>query len=160
VYACLSPRTDQSLLVEAAGLLGYAPVAFRAADVTGRAVYHTNVILAVSAGVVVVCAEAIEDADRDRVLASLGTAGGAPRPVVRITHDQTEAFAGNVLCLRGSAGPVTVLSTTALNSLRPDQREALCAHGSLLAVRVPTIQTFGGGGVRCMIAEVFLNAKA
>jgi hypothetical protein len=31
--------------------------------------------------------------------------------------------------------------------------------GPLLIAAIPTIEQFGGGGVRCMLAEVFLPQK-
>ena len=48
------------------------------------------------------------------------------------------------------------LSKTALGSLRAPQRRALEAQGELVVADVGTIETHGGGSVRCMLAEVAL----
>lgn len=70
-------------------MLGYTAIPFTAVDAAGLAVYHTNVIMCVAPGFAVVCAEAIEDeGERARVLTALGSVGGRPRPVIRITQDQ------------------------------------------------------------------------
>ena len=48
------------------------------------------------------------------------------------------------------------MSQSALNSLTMDQKQQLEKHGELIAARLPTIETCGGGSARCMMAEVFL----
>ncbi|GAB2476353.1 hypothetical protein GCM10011375_21730 [Hymenobacter qilianensis] len=48
-YAGLSPRTDADLFQHVTSLLGYQPLAFRATDAQGHAIYHTNVMLCVGA---------------------------------------------------------------------------------------------------------------
>jgi len=49
-----------------------------------------------------------------------------------------------------------VLSQSAHDSLTSVQREQLSQFGRLLPVDVATIESVGGGSVRCMLAEVFL----
>ena len=39
---------------------------------------------------------------------------------------------------------------------RPEQRRALERHGRIVAADIPVIERFGGGGVRCMLAEIHL----
>jgi len=52
---------------------------------------------------------------------------------------------------------VLVMSDAARQALRPDSFARLSAcTDAVLAVPVPTIETLGGGSVRCMLAEVFL----
>jgi hypothetical protein len=53
-----------------------------------------------------------------------------------------------------------VLSETALRSLQPGQRRMLERHAGLLPVDVATIEQVGGGGVRCMLAEIHLPRQA
>jgi len=65
-------------------------------------------------------------------------------------------FAGHVLELAAPGGPVVVLSRTALDSLDRAQVTRLEAHAALLPVALPHIETIGGGGVRCMLAEIHL----
>jgi hypothetical protein len=56
--------------------------------------------------------------------------------------------------LRGTQGPIIVLSAGALACLGDATRRALERHGRLVTAEVPTIERVGGGSVRCMLAEV------
>jgi hypothetical protein len=154
-YACLSPRTDRRLLEIWCQELGYQPFAFEATDSDGRAIYHTNVMLALGTGWAVVCAAAVDDRARRAELSAALAAGG--RTVVEIDREQMAAFTGNVLELRDRAGHLVIaMSAQARAALRPEQVAALSRHGRLVSSPVPTIETAGGGSVRCMIAELFL----
>ena len=68
-------------------------------------------------------------------------------------------FAANVLELTAPKGHLIALSTTALSSLSPPQRRILEAHAALIPVEIPTIERVGGGGVRCMLAEIHLPKR-
>jgi hypothetical protein len=156
-YACLSPRTDLDVLGEFAQQLDYEVLAFDAVDAAGTPVYHTNVLMAVGSRVAVLCSSALPDAaQRAAVLASLRATG---HEVVEISTAQMQNFAGNVLELSGSQGPVLALSESAWTCLHAAQRDALAANATLLPVSIPTIERHGGGGVRCMLAEVHLPPR-
>lgn len=157
-YACLSPRTDLDVLAEFAQRLDYEVLAFEAVDRAGTAIYHTNVLMAVGTHFAVVCAEAIRNPNhRAAVLARLEATG---HQLIPISLEQMQCFAGNLLELAAPSGPVIALSTTAWASLDAEQRLALQAHGQILAVDIATIERLGGGGVRCMLAEIHLPARA
>jgi hypothetical protein len=156
-YACLSPRTDLALLHEWCALLDYEPVAFRATDAGGTPWYHTNVMLCIGTAFALVAAESIAAEDRERVLASLAASG---RELVEVGREAVAGFAGNLLELAAwdeALGDVRVLvmSARARAALEGPawQRLSACVD-SVLAVPVPTIEAVGGGGVRCMLAEV------
>lgn len=154
-FACLSPRTDLTLLELWCEELGYSCFAFEARDAAGRDIYHTNVMLAVGGRWAVVCASAVADAERARQLLDALAEGG--RTVVQIDMDQMAGFAGNILELRDSAGgAVIAMSAQAHDALRPAQLRELGRHARIVAVPVPTIEAVGGGSVRCMLAELFL----
>ena len=156
-YACLSPRTDLDVLGEFAQRLDYAPVAFEAFDRRGRPIYHTNVLMAVGSGFAIVCAEAIADLrQRAELLSRLAATGHA---IVEITHAQMESFAGNCLELASPQGRLVVMSEAAWGSLQGAQRELLERQGSVLRVAIPTIESVGGGGIRCMLAELHLPKR-
>jgi hypothetical protein len=157
-YACSSPRTDLDVLGEFAQQLDYELMAFEALDGTGRPVYHTNVLMAIGAGFAVVCGESIASlAHRTAVFAKLRATG---HDIVDITLRQMGEFAGNVLELAPGTGNLIALSTTALRSFDPAQRRVLESHAELKAVSIPNIERFGGGGVRCMLAEIHLPKRA
>jgi hypothetical protein len=160
-YACLSPRTHPEVLGEWARELGYEAVIFAAANARGVPLYHTNVLLSIGARCVVVGADAIASADRERVLARLKASG---REVIPIGHRQIEGFAGNMLELGTwdealGDSRVLVMSETARQALDPATFAQLSGcTDTVLAVPVPTIESCGGGSVRCMLAEVFRPA--
>jgi hypothetical protein len=156
-YANISPRTDLDALGEFAQQLDYDLVTFESVDAAGRPVYHTNVMLAIGTGCAVMCAESIaEKRSRDAVRETLGAGG---REIVEISLAQMQAFAGNVLELAPPGSKVIALSTTAWACLDAHQRRTLEKHGSVLAAEIPIIEHFGGGGVRCMLAEVHLPPR-
>lgn len=51
------------------------------------------------------------------------------------------------------------LSQTAYNSLTQLQKEKLSQKTTLLPLAIDHIEKFGGGSVRCMMAEIFLPIK-
>jgi hypothetical protein len=156
-YACVSPRTDLDVLGEFAQLLDYDLVAFDAQDGAGQAIYHTNVLMAIGGRFAVVCGESIvRDLHRDAVFSRLRETG---HEVIDISLAQMAQFAGNVLELAPSQGVIVALSTRALDSLDARQRRVLESHAGLVPVAIPTIERLGGGGVRCMLAEVHLPRR-
>jgi len=152
-YACRSPRTHDSALAELGRVLGYETHAFDAADRDGHSVYHTNVLLSIGTRFAVLCSSALRDeAERRRMIDRLSE----HREVIDLSFEQLHSFAGNLLELRAAGSPVIALSKTALASLRGPQRRALEAYGDLVVADVGTIETHGGGSVRCMLAEIAL----
>jgi hypothetical protein len=156
-YACTSPRTDLDVLGEFAQLLDYELMTFDAADSQARLIYHTNVMMAIGSGFAVICSESIAHAEhRAAVLAQLRATG---HEIVDITQQQMAQFAANVLELACLKHKVLALSNTALASLTSAQRDILEAHVDLVPVSIPTIEHIGGGGVRCMLAEIHLPKR-
>jgi hypothetical protein len=156
-YACVSPRTDLDVLGEFAQQLDYELVTFEAFDAGGTAVYHTNVVMAVCAHLAVLCGEAIPLPEhRAAVLAKLRATG---HEVIDISLRQMQEFCGNLLELAPPKGSVIALSTTAWRGFSAGQRQILETHAAIAAVAIPTIERFGGGGVRCMLAEIHLPKR-
>jgi hypothetical protein len=156
-YACLSPRTHTRALREFARRLDYSIVVFEAKDRNGFPIYHTNVMLALGERFAAVCLAAIPKIEqRYRVLRRLEKSN---RTVIELSLAQLHAFAGNLIELRGAAGSVIALSRRAFESLDPAQRDALSACGTIATAGIDTIETHGGGSVRCMLAEIFLPKK-
>jgi hypothetical protein len=156
-FACLSPRTHVEALKEFARQLDYGIVTFEAGDREGHALYHTNVMLSLGERFAVCCLAAIRDVqERYRILSRLEKSN---REVVELSFGQLHSFAGNLIELKGKDGNVIVLSARAAASLKDSQREALGRYGTLVTANIDTIETYGGGSVRCMLAEVFLPRK-
>jgi hypothetical protein len=157
-YACRSPRTDESLVREWGRELAYEAVVFDAGDARGAPYYHTNVMMWIGSRCAMVCAEAIAPVDRARVLAQLRQ--DADRELIEIDRAAVAAFAGNMLELASwdealGDTSVLVMSATARAALDgPLMRRLGACVDSILVVPVPTIERIGGGGVRCMLAEI------
>jgi hypothetical protein len=154
-YACLSPRTHLDVLGEFAQLLDYRLVAFEAVDNEGIPIYHTNVMMSVGTRFAVVCVDAIRVDQRAAVLECLRATG---HELIALSHEQINLFAGNILELATSdGGCVVALSESAATALTREQRTQLAKwSGPLVTAAIPTIETLGGGSVRCMLAEIHL----
>ncbi|HSD56078.1 MAG TPA: arginine deiminase-related protein [Candidatus Saccharimonadales bacterium] len=157
-YACISPRCDERLFKDHVKELGYEPVAFKAYGSDGVPIYHTNVMMGVQTQTAVICLDAITDeVERNMVRQKLEATG---HNTVVITQNQMEQFCGNVLELQNSAGErYLVMSQSAFDGFRPGQRQALSVDKTLIPLAIPTIETIGGGSVRCMLAEVYLPGR-
>jgi hypothetical protein len=154
-YACASPRTQARPLEQMAAELGYRPELFAATGPAGEAVYHTNVLMCVGEDFATLCCEAVTDPLQRRRLREELERGG--RELIEIDRAQMSAFAGNMLALAtGDGGRVVAMSAAAWGSLRAGQRRSLERRGAIVTAAVPTLERFGGGSVRCTLAEIFL----
>jgi len=153
-YACVSPRTHVFLIEKFCLLLGYTKEVFFARDQEGEEIYHTNVMMALGEDFAVICLDSIVDVDeRQSVLDRLESTG---KKIFEITIDQMNSFAGNMLQVSSKDGVANlVLSENAYNSLETEQKKELHGLSKLLVIPIPTIEKYGGGSVRCMIAEIF-----
>jgi hypothetical protein len=156
-YACLSPRTDKQVFLDFCRQLGYAPCYFNATDESGVAIYHTNVMMCVNEHDAMVCLESITDgAQRNALVKTLENTG---KTIIPITLQQVRRFAGNMLEVENLYHRrFLILSHTAYGALAPAQVAKLQANRqALLHPSLHTIETYGGGSARCMIAEIYLN---
>jgi len=158
VYACLSPRTNIFLLDRFCLLMNYQLVSFYSTDQNNQEIYHTNVMMAIADRYVVICLESIRDEDkRNEVIDSFKK---SDKEIIEITFEQVLNFAGNMLQVEGSLGSkYMVMSQLAYDSLTKEQIEKINQYNPILAVPIPNIEKYGGGSVRCMMAEVFLPKK-
>lgn len=154
-YACLSPRTSPFLLKEFSKLSGYEAVSFSSHNEEGKAIYHTNVMMALGEKNVVINMSSINTPEeKEKLLAYFLKTG---KYVVDISHEQMNSFAGNMLLLSNNNGEnFWVMSTRAYESLTYQQKVMLSSDGTLLHSAIPTIEDYGGGGVRCLMAEIFI----
>jgi len=77
--------------------------------------------------------------------------------VIPLTFGQMNAFAGNMLQLCNERGDnVLVMSKRAYKSLTVAQKSSIEKRTSIVQVDLKTIEKYGGGSARCMMAEVFL----
>ncbi len=152
LYAGLSQRCDRELLEQFATQIGYRAVTFQTQTSSGTPVYHTNVMMAVGEKFAVICDEVIPEFERRYVMKKLAQT----KQVISITEQQMTNFCGNILQLQNAKGDKLIaMSQSAFDNFTPAQRAQLSRHGKLLPFDVSTIETIGGGSVRCMLGEVF-----
>ncbi len=153
-YAAISPRTNREVFGFWCVQLNYKPVPFNTVDFKGQAIYHTNVMMAIGTGYAVLGADLIADEmEKNAVIDSLVSTG---HELILISDDQLKCFAGNMLEVVNTDGKKFLLmSDAAYKSLSLSQIEVLKKHTEPLICSIPTIELTGGGGVRCMVAEVF-----
>ena len=153
-YAALSSRTDQVSVEQVCMLLDLQPILFHAYDEKRQAIYHTNVLMALGETLAIVASDLIAAQDRSRVLEALA---GSGKVLLEISPSQVAQFAGKGLFLRSTQGdPLLALSARAWRSFSKPQQALIQAHATPVLPDVLTIERVGGGGIRCMLAEVFL----
>lgn len=154
VYACLSPRTDAELLDEFCKWAEYEKIVFHSVDSNGQEIYHTNVMMAMGDNFVIISMATIRDeAERSMLLEHFERTN---KTVIDLTMEQIEAFAGNMLQVENTDGKTfLVMSEQAFKSLRQDQINLIETYTTILHSPIYTIEKYGGGSARCMMAEVF-----
>ena len=155
IYANHSPRTSETLVKKVAKILDFEYLLFKAVDEKGMDIYHTNVMMCVGDTFAVVCTEAIASpVERQKMEAILNT---NKQELISITVHQMNHFAGNMMQLSSINGKrLLVMSESAYECLNMQQRQALSRHAELIYSPINTIEKYGGGSVRCMLAGIFL----
>lgn len=158
VYCSLSQRSSEEILIEFCEDFQYTPVVFNSfQNVNDQRlpIYHTNVMMCIAETFAVVCLESIDDESQQKnVVNHLSESG---KEIIEISEDQVEKFSGNMLQLKDTNGDaILVMSDSAHMALTKQQVDKIQKHCKILSSPIPTIETCGGGSVRCMIAEVFL----
>ncbi len=156
-YAALSPRTDAQLFAWFCNDFGYKPVTFTAKQTVGSnrlPVYHTNVVMSVAENYVVICMESIDNLQERETLNAVFQ--DTEKIIIEITENQMQHFAGNILQLKNKLNErLLVMSQTAFDAFTDSQKNQLNNFNKIVSIPVPTIERYGGGSVRCMMAEVF-----
>jgi len=158
VYAALSPRADEELIIEFCEEFFADPIIFEAYQdtVDGRKlIYHTNVMMCLADDFAVICADCIDDKQERKIVINHLKESG--KEVIYISEEQVNNFAGNMLQVLGANDKkYLVMSTQAYNSLNKGQINAIEKHCEILHSSLDTIEACGGGSARCMLAEIFL----
>ena len=153
-YACRSARTHEVVLNDLCRKINFRPILFDAVDENDQPIYHTNVMMCVGTKFAVICLDAIKNEEDQEVL--LQSFFETQHQVVAISHKQLRLFAGNMMEVLTKAGePVVLLSDEAFQSLLPGQIDAISKHAEPIPLSIPTIEHYGGGSVRCMVAGIF-----
>ena len=156
-FAALSERTDKALFIQFCHDFNFEPIYFKAFQTVNNKrlpIYHTNVMMCVGDKYSVVCLAAIDNIDeRNTVLNSLIMEG---KEIIEISEKQMQQFSGNMLQVENKAGrSILIISESAFASLTDLQVNRLNSYNEMLVFDIPTIEKYGGGSVRCMMAEIF-----
>jgi hypothetical protein len=155
VYACLSPRTDKTVLDVFCEQTGFTAICFDAMDEHNKAIYHTNVLMCVGTKFAVICLDSIPN-PHEKVMV-IDSFKATHKEIIEISFEQMNQFAGNMLEVKNKSGEsLVVMSKSAYNSLFAEQKDTLKKYGRLVYTDITTIETNGGGSTRCMMAEVHL----
>jgi len=160
-YAAISQRTDKELFLKFCEKLNFTPVAFSSFQTVGNErlpIYHTNVIMCLGDKYAVLCLDTIDKSEEKELVKK--ALEKTQKTLVEISEEQMHSFAGNMLQVESTDGKkFLVMSQAAYNSLNSKQIEILKGFNEIIAVEIPTIEKYGGGSARCMMAEVFLPKK-
>jgi len=157
-YCSLSERADEKLLNIFCEDAGYKKIAFHSYQTVNeirKAIYHTNVMMAMGENYAILCADSIDDLkEREKVIRELESDG---KEIVYISEYQVEHFLGNAIELINNENvKICVMSATAYSVLTDEQKNIIEKYDVIVPVDVHTIEKYGGGSARCMIAELFI----
>lgn len=155
-YACISSRTTSEALTVFSNAMNYEIIEFSSS--TDIPIYHTNVMMSLGEETALVCFDVIKERELSTKLRLDLTYSG--RTVLDVSVDQMNQFLCNSLEVRNNNNEKYLLmSETAEKSLTCKQKEMIKRRVNLLSFPIPTIEKYGGGSVRCMLAEIFLEKK-
>jgi hypothetical protein len=154
-YANISPRTNKVLFETLCEKLGYKAISFTAVDTQNKDIYHTNVLMCIGNSFAVLCKECIPDkTELKNVCESLEKTN---HTILEISYSQMNSFCGNMYQMFNKTGESFILmSEQAYKALSIEQIKALEKHGQIIHSPLFTIEKYGGGSARCMIADVRL----
>jgi len=112
------------------------------------------VMMCVGQQFVVACVDSITD--KKEKANFLKNIHQSKRSLIEISHQQMNSFAGNMIQVSSQTDePFLLMSESAHESLTPEQLTTLTSLSRVAWFDIETIETCGGGSVRCMIAEIF-----
>ena len=158
VYASISERTSLKLLSSFCKKINYKLIYFKSYHKVlykTPLIYHTNVMMSIATSFCIICLEAITDlSEKEIVVESLKKTG---KSIIEISLNQINQFAGNMLEVKDvNNKKYLVMSTSAFNSLSKNQINKIKKFTKIIHSPLNTIEKYGGGSARCMMAEIFL----
>jgi hypothetical protein len=156
-YACISPRTEKDVLDDLCKQIGYKAHTFNAYSEKDTLIYHTNVVMCVGDGFVVIGLNTIKD--KDERTAIMKQFEDSNLEIIDLNDEQlNHHFAGNMLQVKNKENiPFLVMSKRAFQSLNASQIAQIEKYTQILPVSIDLVEQIGGGSARCMMAENFLE---
>lgn len=153
-YGSLSKRCDKEEFLKFAKKFNLKAVYFKSED-KETLIYHTNVMMMVAEKFAIIADDLIAE-NKEEVLKSLRDSG---KEIISLNQEEFDNFAGNSLELKGEDKNILVISKSAYDHLRKENIEKIEKYDEILTIDVTTISKFGGGSIRCMIAENFFDIR-
>ncbi len=153
-YGSLSKRCNKEEFLKFAKVFNLKPIYFRSED-KGKDIYHTNVLMMVAEKFAIIADNLIVE-NKEGVLKSLRDSG---KEIISLTEDEFKNYAANAIELRGNDKNILVISKSAYDVLSSEHKKIIEKYDEILAIDVKTIEKYGGGSIRCMIAENFFDIR-
>ena len=155
VFACKSSRTSLEALEIFCRDMGYNRIVFEAI-IDDYPIYHTNVMMSLGKNTAFLCSESITD-EADSLLIK-NYFRDLEKNIIEISPQQMNNFAGNVIEVENTKGEShIIMSEKAYQALDHKQLDSINSVSNIIAIPLETIERYGGGSARCMVAEIFLE---
>ncbi len=155
VFACKSSRTSLEALEIFCKDMGYNPIVFDAI-IDNYPIYHTNVMMSLGKKTAFLCSESIKDKADNLLIKNYFK--DLEKNIIEISPEQMNNFAGNVIEVENGKGEShIIMSDSAYKALDHKQLDSISSVANIIAIPLRTIERYGGGSARCMIAEIFLE---
>jgi len=152
-YMGLSSRSNEELAQQWTKDCGFKLITFETKNHFAEPIYHTDIIMYIGTDIVVICSDSIQSQYQSQVIERLNK----HHQVLEISEDQVLDFCGNSLEVRDTNDNLKiVMSTAAFNSFTASQKKTLLKYYTkIIHSNLETIEKYGGGSARCMMAELF-----
>lgn len=156
-YCALSERSNEDLFIEFCEDFEYFPCVFDTmfeSKGSSNPIYHTNVLLTLTSHFALICLDVIPNkSDQKEILKHLKR---TKKEIITISIEQMKTFCGNCLEVQDIFGNLKlIMSTSAYQAFNQDQKSKITLTHQIIHSPLQTIETYGGGSARCMIAEIF-----
>jgi hypothetical protein len=164
IYCCLSGRASLAALelylkeLNKISLKPWRAVTFHGKDKSGKAIYHTDCMLALLNEHTLVCTAALEEPERSMLLEELTSKDKnvVPYQVIDLSFEEASHMCCNIMNVVNDQGEsLLLMSQQAYDNYTPEHRATLAAHYRLVHTNVRTLEDIGGGSARCLLAEYF-----
>lgn len=153
-FAMASPRTSKKEFEKWCDIMRYKGIFVHSTNHHDKETYHTNLHMSIGSEFAVVCFDVIEDKrEKNKVRKELIK---LQKEIIEISLEQVHSFCGNILEVQSNTGgKIVVMSETAQKEFTKEQLRIFKKTCKIVPIAVPVIEKIGGGGVRCMMAEIF-----
>lgn len=153
-FAMASPRTVKEEFEKWCRVMEFEGIFISSTKYHEKETYHTNLHMSIGSDFAVVCLEAIENNLEKKTVQQKLQA--LKKEIIEISLEQVHQFCGNILEVQSKSGnKIVVMSQTAHKAFTKKQLSKLEKYCKIVAIGIPIIEEVGGGGVRCMMAEIF-----